>query len=245
MRISSIFFVSGLCAKVYGGDVQQVLSSSFDPSLASYTCENGTCILEVVDLVGLPSELGVKPSVACMDPSLGEHSCSCTCSNGLRFEQSLPSYSLQSGGSSSNGSLDACHAAQDKLLAREQDLADQLSQKQQELLRREQELLAELEAYKQKPPTYMGCYAEQAQPNNILTGRRTPSESLTSEQCSTLCDGYKYFGLYPGLCFCGDSIRAGVTIGKEEECTTPCNGNATQQCGGTSPWRTRLYQTTK
>ncbi|KAF7672623.1 hypothetical protein GT037_009124 [Alternaria burnsii] len=160
-----------------------------------------------------------------MDPSLGEHSCSCTCSNGLRFEQSLPSYSPQSGGSSSNGSLDACQAAQDKFFAREQ------------------ELLAEIEAYKPKLPKYIGCYIEQAHPNSILTGRRLASKSLTFEQCAMHCEDYKYFGLEPDLCWCGNELKFGVTIVEDKECNDFCAGNRTQQCGAS--WRTAIYKITE
>lgn len=41
MRFPWILFISGLCAKVHGGDVQQVLGSSLELSGTLYTCENG------------------------------------------------------------------------------------------------------------------------------------------------------------------------------------------------------------
>ncbi|KAH6870210.1 hypothetical protein BKA58DRAFT_338645, partial [Alternaria rosae] len=127
MRLSWALFVSGICAKVYGGDTQQVFGSSLELAGTSFTCENG-----------------VTPSITCSDPSQHEHSCSCACTNGLKFEQSLPFSSFQPGGSGSNLSPDACQAANEELLTREQNLINQLRLKEEELLRREQEFSAEL-----------------------------------------------------------------------------------------------------
>jgi len=191
----------------------------------------------------LPDKLGVKPSITCTHPSLHEHSCSCTCTNGLRFEQSLPS-SVQPGGSSNNSSLDACQAANDECLVREQGLATQLAEKEQELLQRQEELLAEISKYKSKPPVYQGCYVEQANPSNILNARKTNSQSLTLEQCSTICEGYNYFGVHGEyICMCGQALKSGAAIGKEEDCNSPCRGDKSQKCGSAS--MTAVYSRSK
>jgi hypothetical protein len=245
MRLPWILFFSGLCTKVYGGDIQQVIGNSLDLSGISYTCENGMSNLIILLVCrSLPEKLGVKPSITCTDPLLHEHSCSCTCTNGLIFEQSLPSTSVQLGGSSSSSSLDACQAANKECLVREQGLSNQLAQKEQELLQREKELLAEISKYESKPPVYQGCYVEQPAPNRLLSGRHTWSESLTLEQCSTICEGYRYFGLAnAGNCYCGQDLKYGATIGKDEDCIVPCNGDKSQKCG--SGGRTSVYSRSK
>jgi hypothetical protein len=162
----------------------------------------------------------VKPSITCTDPSLHEHSCSCACTNGLKFEQRLLP-SVNPDDSSSNDSLDACQAANNDCSVREQ-----------ELLQRAEELSAELDKCKGTHFVYQGCYVEQIAPNHVVTGRTTTSGSLTFEQCSTVCKEYKYFGLHNRQwCFCGNTIKLGAVKGKEEECSSPCTGNEAQNCG--------------
>ncbi|EMD90912.1 hypothetical protein COCC4DRAFT_136239, partial [Bipolaris maydis ATCC 48331] len=35
--------------------------------------------------------IGASPSITCIDPSLNNHDCSCTCTNGITFKQLVPS----------------------------------------------------------------------------------------------------------------------------------------------------------
>jgi hypothetical protein len=144
MKLPWILFVSSLCAEAYGSNIQTVLGNSLDLSGTLYTCENGMLNFTVfLNYRFLLNQLGVKPSITCEDLS-HIHSCSCTCTNGLRFEQSLPSSVQPDGSSSSSSSLDACQKANNECLVREQDLTNQLSQKERDLLQREEELSAAL-----------------------------------------------------------------------------------------------------
>jgi len=105
MRVNWIFTLSVLCVTAYTYDTQEVFGS-LDLSGNSYQCENG-----------------MKPSITCMNPSSNNHSCSCTCTNGIMFQQPLP-LSSHIGGSSA--SLADCQAGKNECLAREKDLMDQL-----------------------------------------------------------------------------------------------------------------------
>lgn len=164
MRLPWILVVSSLCAKVYGEDIQQVLGSSLDVSGASYTCAKGMLTFAVILISTnlfffFKKKIGVKPLITCTDPSLQEHSCSCTCTNGISFDQPVPLASQNNSGTNADG----CEPEREQWLEREQQLIAEISQKQKELLDREQEFLKREEDLTDKlskctKTTYQGCY---------------------------------------------------------------------------------------
>ncbi|RYN19465.1 hypothetical protein AA0113_g11421 [Alternaria arborescens] len=112
MRAVGIFVVSALCTQVHGYDAQQLLGS-LDLSGSSYKCDNG-----------------VKPSIACVDPATAHDTCSCTCTNGIKFDQPLDPFSSTANGSSGSGpeNNSACQADKDRLIERQQELMAQVTE---------------------------------------------------------------------------------------------------------------------
>jgi hypothetical protein len=65
---------------------------------------------------------------------------------------------------------------------------------------------------------------------------------MTIESCGKLCDhlGFNYSGVEDGdQCFCGATLPNSTT---STNCTTPCNGNSSEICGGY--WALQLYSVT-
>merc|ERR1740130_2562500 len=57
------------------------------------------------------------------------------------------------------------------------------------------------------------------------------------------CAGYQYFGLqWHSYCYCGDDYGSFGPAESEDECDTPCRGDATTMCGG--GWRHSVYEIT-
>jgi hypothetical protein len=71
----------------------------------------------------------VKPSIACVDPATNHDTCSCTCTNGIKFDQPLDPFSSTGNGSSGPCLEDhsACQADKDLLMAQIKDLTDDKS----------------------------------------------------------------------------------------------------------------------
>jgi hypothetical protein len=204
----------------------------------------------------LHKRTGMRPSIACTDPSSNNHNCSCTCTNGIVFEQPLPSPSQADG---SNGpSLVDCQAGKNECLVREQGLVAELKERQQEHLKREREwlareqgLIAEVEERQQKhlerenelsiklkqfsplPFEYQGCFARTGfTGSGTLTGGRTMSNEMTISQCKMTCKDFAHFAIGGVYCWCGDDLTLPKHIVGEEECNLDCSGDRNQKCGG-------------
>ena len=79
--------------------------------------------------------------------------------------------------------------------------------------------------------TYQGCYRDT---KARVLPHWGPHGSINQDVCMAACSdaGFDIFGLeYGGECFCGNSLQ-GVEKIAESECNMPCEGNATQVCGG-------------
>lgn len=58
---------------------------------------------------------------------------------------------------------------------------------------------------------------------------------MTAQSCIAHCTqaGFNYAGTeYSSECFCGDKLGSQSTMGTASDCSMPCTGNATTQCGG-------------
>ncbi|KAH6879211.1 WSC domain-containing protein [Alternaria rosae] len=227
MRASLLLLVSVLYTNVHAYDTQEVLGS-LDVSGNSYQCTNG-----------------VTPSITCTDPSSNNYNCSCTCTNGITFEQPLrlPSQVGGGEGGSCGPSLVACQTAKDECSLREQELLDQLRQKEEQYQQLEREFSEAAEAAKPKPFKYQGCYTENAAPNRVLRESEITQSTMTIERCATICQDFNHYGLQAGsYCFCGNSFKSSSSQVGEHECSWPCAGNATQKCGAHA--RNSLYSKT-
>ncbi|CAN9080318.1 unnamed protein product [Alternaria alternata] len=208
MRSSSIL-VLGLAANTFAYAPQQVLSS-LGLSGSSYQCDNGA-----------------KPSVVCNDAS-DKHNCSCTCTNGIKFDQPLdPFSSATNGGSSQVADNAVCQADKDRLAARITDLT-----------KGQQDLLDQISTY-QNTYHYQGCFTD-ADPHAIDTVITTDMQ-LTVEKCQTTCQAYRYFGINNGHhCHCGSKFTNPTKEINEADCNVPCDGNKSQtRCGGA--WKLSVY----
>ncbi|KAG9500675.1 hypothetical protein J7337_006354 [Fusarium musae] len=66
--------------------------------------------------------------------------------------------------------------------------------------------------------------------------------SMDLDQCSTLCQGRAYFGVYDTDCYCGDEIDGEETARTElDSCDIECPGDVSQFCGGDSQ-RRRMHR---
>lgn len=66
---------------------------------------------------------------------------------------------------------------------------------------------------------------------------------MTNEMCGDFCydRGFTYFGTeWFHECFCGNKLAVGGVEADESDCNTPCEGDATQPCGGSN--RLSLYK---
>jgi hypothetical protein len=219
MKLPWILFFSGLCANVYGNNTQQVLESSVDLFGTPYTCENGMSTLTVLFIcTSLLHEIGVKPSITCTDPSSDAPNCSCTCTNGIIFDQPL----LPAFGGGPNIALKVCEADKDKLLAREQ------------------EVTAELTALKSRDYQYKGCYNGNVLPPGHF---RVVDRGLTIARCLAMCYPSLHFAATSTDCYCMDTLinPTGLVV-SDAECSMKCAGSTTEKCGATG--RTTVYSKT-
>ncbi|KAJ6282439.1 WSC domain-containing protein [Bipolaris maydis] len=132
MRASWIYLTSALCTGAVAYDPQYTMSTSDFSGISgnSYQCENG-----------------VKPSVTCTDPSLNNDTCSCTCTNGIIFNQPVPSPGQSSGGN--DASLDICQAERNQYMEREREAMVKLHEMEQAHLKCQEGQAAELVAAQQ------------------------------------------------------------------------------------------------
>lgn len=139
--------------------------------------------------------------------------------------------------------IEAYKAREQAGTLREKNLNDQLVASRQQVIQHDQtitQLNAQITNLETKCARYKheGCYIDSS--NRVLNGvSRVGDTSMTTEKCSTICKGYKYFGTELGQeCFCGNSLGGTRTAGNQ--CNTLCKGNSAQVCGST--WRISVYQ---
>ncbi|KAI0813023.1 copper radical oxidase [Xylaria sp. FL0064] len=80
---------------------------------------------------------------------------------------------------------------------------------------------------------YRGCYTEGSS-GRALNVQQPDSQDLTIESCVNTCidAGYGVAGLeYASQCFCDNFVRNGANLTDASDCSSPCTGDATQDCG--------------
>lgn len=87
---------------------------------------------------------------------------------------------------------------------------------------------------------FFGCYKDQS--TRVLQGDQLPNLGpMTNDKCVTHCtgEGFLYAGTENGgQCFCGNSLDNSSPL-PAATCNTPCEGSATETCGG--PWALSVY----
>ncbi|CAG7855277.1 SubName: Full=Related to glyoxal oxidase {ECO:0000313/EMBL:CCA74889.1} [Serendipita indica DSM 11827] len=83
---------------------------------------------------------------------------------------------------------------------------------------------------------YRGCYFDQVWPYRTLDGAgQWNSDKMTPALCTERCASKGFFMAateYGGECYCGNSMRGGAILKKDEECNFKCKGDANLMCGG-------------
>ncbi|KAF7903668.1 uncharacterized protein EAF01_006717 [Botrytis porri] len=94
--------------------------------------------------------------------------------------------------------------------------------------------------------SYVGCYSDNVGARTLTTNVATPGggAALTIQICQSTCQklGYVLAGAeYSGECYCANNIFNGGGLASDGEtgCNMPCNGNASEICGGSA--RLSLY----
>lgn len=84
-----------------------------------------------------------------------------------------------------------------------------------------------------------GCYADSA--TRVFTDMKVVNTAtLTRELCASMClaKQYKYAALEAGSeCYCSNAFAYFPSA--SSQCTSPCPGNSTQNCGG--PWALSVF----
>ncbi|CAM9272287.1 unnamed protein product [Scytosiphon promiscuus] len=89
---------------------------------------------------------------------------------------------------------------------------------------------------------YLGCFKDVEDKRILDDAYWLTSTSMTLQTCINFCDekGEDYAALeYGNECWCGSSDNYD-RHGKSTSCTTPCNGNSSQKCGGT--WAASIFK---
>ncbi|XP_033124705.1 deleted in malignant brain tumors 1 protein-like [Anneissia japonica] len=92
-----------------------------------------------------------------------------------------------------------------------------------------------------KVPSYRGCVVSEY-PDYALTGKQVGlSGPLRLDTCMENCENFEFMGLEGGdSCFCGSDNYKEYGEVEATACTTPCEGDSSQYCGGSS--RMAVYQ---
>ncbi|KAJ6270732.1 hypothetical protein PSV08DRAFT_409781 [Bipolaris maydis] len=208
MRLSWIIVVSGLCTTSFTYETQQVMGGP---------------------------ELGATPSFACTDPLADKPNCSCTCTNGITFDQPL---SLDSQNCPGTPAYD-CQVEKDECARQEQVLKDEITKKTQEYNECKTELSKCVPAQIRSRYRYKGCF--QVTPGSLfLPGTRSSSDVMTVELCAVHCQAHRHFATTnANVCFCGDKVVGTAPEVKHSDCNSPCIGDKTEMCGAL--WKFSLY----
>lgn len=79
-----------------------------------------------------------------------------------------------------------------------------------------------------------GCFFDN-QPKHVLDAAPKTSAKMTPAKCQSTCSGYRFAGLENGdECYCSNVLTTYSYIPVWGDCVTPCAGNSTQYCGGSS-----------
>uniref|UniRef100_A0A1B6JWP9 Uncharacterized protein n=1 Tax=Homalodisca liturata TaxID=320908 RepID=A0A1B6JWP9_9HEMI len=91
---------------------------------------------------------------------------------------------------------------------------------------------------------YVGCFKDFANGTRLMKGfHQDFPDSLTNQLCARLCrrKGFRYAGMQYGKeCFCDSNKPKFQHFAKDEECSTRCDGNNNQICGGN--WRISMFE---
>ncbi|KAH8820054.1 hypothetical protein F5884DRAFT_660888 [Xylogone sp. PMI_703] len=86
--------------------------------------------------------------------------------------------------------------------------------------------------------TYYGCWSDKVEPApralSGITFANLGDHQVTSTKCVEYCTakGYAFAGTeYAGQCFCGNELSGSTQI-DESKCNMPCEGDASEICGG-------------
>ncbi|CAF9939248.1 hypothetical protein IMSHALPRED_001269 [Imshaugia aleurites] len=97
--------------------------------------------------------------------------------------------------------------------------------------------------------TYLGCQLDSFTARTLSSLSWTGT-GLTVERCASYCSEYQYMGVeFGSQCYCGGDANgkgvkpATLVTTTPNNCTMPCNGDATQLCGGAG-WL-NAYQNSK
>ncbi|KAL8370699.1 hypothetical protein RB595_000861 [Gaeumannomyces hyphopodioides] len=88
---------------------------------------------------------------------------------------------------------------------------------------------------------HVGCYTEGTNVRALGTGGGVPAADVSASTCTAAClaKGFILAGVeYGGECYCGNTLGAG-SVPASSGCSTLCNGNPNEICGGAS--RLNLY----
>ncbi|KAF7342070.1 putative fungistatic metabolite [Mycena venus] len=80
-------------------------------------------------------------------------------------------------------------------------------------------------------------------PSRVLTGHQSTETALTPASCITKCAGlgFTLSGVENGNeCYCGNILTNNPVGARDSQCSTPCAGDASQNCGG--GYRMMIYQ---
>ncbi|KAH6671970.1 WSC domain-containing protein [Halenospora varia] len=86
---------------------------------------------------------------------------------------------------------------------------------------------------------FVSCWAEPPE-GRALPAAFTSADDMTLEKCAGICSSYPYFGTqWSRECWCDKELTSGSAPAPLSECDHPCNGDATEMCGGSR--RLSLY----
>ncbi|KAJ7662114.1 WSC domain-containing protein [Mycena polygramma] len=80
-------------------------------------------------------------------------------------------------------------------------------------------------------------------PSRVLTGHQSTETALTPASCINKCAGLSFSlsGVENGNeCYCGNILTNNPVGARDNQCGTPCSGDASQNCGGS--YRINIYQ---
>ncbi|KAM0714477.1 hypothetical protein Q7P37_010264 [Cladosporium fusiforme] len=84
--------------------------------------------------------------------------------------------------------------------------------------------------------TYAGCWSD-SNPRTFPNQVYEDTKGNTIDKCTSTCvsKGFSIAGLeFGSQCYCGNAMTSGAVKVIESSCKTPCAGNSSQSCGGTS-----------
>ena len=87
---------------------------------------------------------------------------------------------------------------------------------------------------------YAGCYRDTR--DRVIHGEKFPKLGpLTNDKCAAYCDSKGFFlsgTENSGQCFCGSAVVGSEKL-DDSACSKPCDGDATESCGG--GWALSVY----